>query len=128
MRSFSSLFLTFSFQLVFHLSTYIGIACHQNTYTCYEVLFMTKSSTILLFISFFFLLFNGTSIGFILFHSKLEAGFAIVLFCSTSLYGALLAAIASKKNPTYYTRLFFYSHLGIILLPFYYYGISLLLS
>ncbi|PMC35249.1 hypothetical protein CJ195_19420 [Bacillus sp. UMB0899] len=87
-----------------------------------------RSTTILLFISFFFLLFNGSAIGFILLHFKLGVGFGIALFCSTSLFGALLAMIASEKNSSFYSRLLFYCNLIITLLPFYYFGIALLFS
>lgn len=89
---------------------------------------MIKSSTIFLFISFIFLFLNGSAISFIFFQVRLGEAFGIVLFCGTSLFGALLASIAYEKNSSYYSRLFFYSHLIITLLPFYYYGVSKLIS
>ncbi|KKI93918.1 hypothetical protein WQ54_02420 [Bacillus sp. SA1-12] len=85
---------------------------------------MIKYSTLLLFISFIFLILNGSSIGFILYQERLGDLFGITLFCCTSLLGALLSSIAFENQSTYYSNLFFYSHLAVTLLPFYYYGIS----
>ncbi|PGT87837.1 MULTISPECIES: hypothetical protein [Bacillaceae] len=89
---------------------------------------MLKSSNFFLLISFFLLLVNGSALGFILFHARLGEGFGISLFCCTSLLGALLASIAFETKSTYYSRLFFYSHLVITILPLYYVGISKMLS
>lgn len=110
------------------LPPYVVMACLHCTYTCNEVLFMIKSSTIFLFISFIFLFFNGSAISFIFFQVRLGEAFGIALFCGTSLFGALLASIAYEKNSSYYSRLFFYSNLVVTFLPFYYYGVSNLLS
>ena len=89
---------------------------------------MMKSTTLFLFISFFFLFLNGSAIGFIFFQARLGEVFGIALFCGTSLFGALLASIAYENKSSYYSRLSFYSNLVITFLPFYYYGFSLILS
>ncbi|WP_299092924.1 hypothetical protein [uncultured Metabacillus sp.] len=88
---------------------------------------MIKYSTLLLLISFLFLIFNGSSLGFILYQERLGDLFGIILFCSTSLLGALLSSIAFENQSTYYSSLFFNAHLAVTLLPLYYYGISNLL-
>jgi hypothetical protein len=91
------------------------------------VLIMLKYSIFFLFISFILLVFNGSAIGFIFYQERLGDLFGIILYCGTSLLGVLCASIAFEKKSTYYSKLFFYSHLVITFLPFYYLAISRLL-
>jgi hypothetical protein len=85
---------------------------------------MLKYSIFFLFISFFFLVFNGSALGFIFYQERLGDIFGIIFYSGTSLLGALCASIAFEKKSTYYSKLFFYSHLVVTFLPFYYLGIS----
>jgi hypothetical protein len=88
---------------------------------------MLKYSIFFLFISFIFLVFNGSALGFIFYQERLGDLFGIILYCGTSLLGALCASIAFEKESSYYSNLFFYGHLVVTLFPLYYLGISRLL-
>jgi hypothetical protein len=99
----------------------------HHTYTCYEVLSVINYSNLFLFISFIFLLFNGSAFGFIFYLERLGDSFGLILFCGTSLLGALCSFFASEKKATFYAKLLFYCNLVVTFLPLYYWGISRLL-
>ncbi|MDQ0229478.1 hypothetical protein [Metabacillus malikii] len=89
---------------------------------------MIKYQKMLLAISFVFLIFNGSSLGFIFYQERLGAIFGIILFYGTSLFAALLASIAYENTSTYYSRFFFLGNLIVLLLPLYYLSVSSFIS
>ncbi|WP_273131258.1 hypothetical protein ACNRWW_07275 [Metabacillus sp. HB246100] len=89
---------------------------------------MTKIySSFYLSISFLFLFVNGSGLGFIIYQIQLGEEFGLAMFIFTSLVGALFTTFEMEQKQEYYSRLFFYSHLIITLLPLYYYGIMKLM-
>ncbi|TXC91532.1 hypothetical protein FS935_07800 [Metabacillus litoralis] len=89
---------------------------------------MIKFSNLYLVASLLLLLVNGSGLGFVLFQVRLGQVFGICLFCITSLLGALFASIASEKQSTFYSHLFFYCNLVVTFIPFYYIGIAKIIS
>ncbi|MFC0270578.1 hypothetical protein ACFFIX_03800 [Metabacillus herbersteinensis] len=87
---------------------------------------MTNYSRFFLLLSLFIILFNGSSLGYIIYQFRLGETFGIILFHITCLFGALCASIANEKNdtPTFYEKFFYYTNLVVFFLPYYYLFIS----
>ncbi|MGG3802535.1 hypothetical protein [Metabacillus fastidiosus] len=91
---------------------------------------MNLYSKCYLLLSLTFIVFNGSSIGFIIYCARLGELFGTVLFHFTALLGALCASIADDGTlkKSYYQSFFFYTNLIIFFLPYFYFliGIKLL--
>lgn len=115
----------------FHPHFFMSTICSASlfkSYTFKEVLKLIKYSNLYLAASLLLLLVNGSGLSFILFQVQLGQVFGIFLFCMTSLLGVLFASIASEKQSTYYTRLFFYGNFIVAFIPFYYIGVANIIS
>ncbi|QGQ46388.1 hypothetical protein [Metabacillus sediminilitoris] len=88
---------------------------------------MKKFSKLLLLISFLLLIINVSSFGFIVYVEFFGAFYGDVLICGTSLLGACCAIYADDFKTNYYSKLFFFSHLTVPFLPFYYWSIAILI-
>jgi len=82
---------------------------------------MSFISKCLLLLSFFIIVFNGSPVGYILFHERLGSFFGDGLFVVTSLLGVLFASIAEDGNTNgkFYYKVCMYSNLIICFYPIY---------
>ncbi|MEH7388343.1 hypothetical protein V7147_23525 [Bacillus sp. JJ1521] len=81
---------------------------------------------IFLVMSFFLLLFNGSSLGFILFNLRFDSLFGYGFFIFTSLVGAVFASIAEEPGTTkrFYCRYCLYGNLLVVLFPLYFHWVA----
>ena len=87
---------------------------------------MTFISKCLLMLSFFLIVFNGSPVGYILFHERLGSFYGDSMFVVTSLLGVLLASIAEdgKTDGPFYYKVCMYRNLIICFYPIYWHVLS----
>lgn len=87
---------------------------------------MSVSSKFLLISSFLILLFNGTSISFILFDVRLGTNYGYGLYIFSSLVGVLFASLAEVDagRRIFYCKYCKYGNLLIAFFPLYFYGMG----
>jgi hypothetical protein len=88
---------------------------------------MTNISKFFIFLSFLILLFNGSSLGFILFNERLGSLYGVAFFSFFSLFGATLALLAEEGESSFYCKYCFYGNMMSAFLPLLYFFTSLIL-
>jgi hypothetical protein len=92
-----------------------------------EVFLMTNISKFYISLSFLILLFNGSSLGFILFNERLGGLYGIAFFSFFSLFGASLALLAEEGDSSFYCKYCFFGNMISAFLPLFYFFASLTL-